>query len=239
VWSAENGLKERVLPKVLIAEDDVALCENIEQLLQAEQFLVDAVLDGDEAMAYLQSFSYDLMILDWDLPGLSGVEICRRFRMSGGMTPILILTGKSSVDDKTTGLDAGADDYVTKPFHPKELQSRIRALLRRPASIMGERLNLHGLTLDEPNRTVTKDGKVVDLQPLEFVLLAFFMKHCGQVYSSDDLARRVWDSDSDVSTDAIYASIRRLRKKIDTPGEPSLIVNMHGIGYKFMEASKA
>lgn len=218
---------------MLLAEDDVALCENVEQLLCAQGFLVDAVIDGSDAMVYLKSFAYDLLILDWDLPGLSGVEICKQFRMSGGMTPILILTGKSSVDEKSIGLDAGADDYVTKPFHPKELQSRIRALLRRPANVIGERMTAHGLTIDETERTLTKDGKSIELQPLEFALLLFFMKNRGQIFSADSLAKRVWDSDSDVSTEAIYASLRRLRKKIDTEGSPSLIVNLHGIGYKF------
>jgi DNA-binding response OmpR family regulator len=221
------------LPKVLIAEDDALLRDNLHELLQSDNFLVDAIGNGDEALAYLRSFSYDLMILDWDLPGLSGVQICREYRATGGVCPILILTGKSKIEDKEAGLDAGADDYLTKPFHPKELKARLRALLRRPANLVNEKMVVNDIVLDSASRTVTKAGQAVALQPMEFSLLEFFMRHPGEVYNCDALAKRVWDSDSDVSTDAIYASIGRLRKKIDSQSTSSLIHNIHGVGYKF------
>lgn len=220
------------MPKVLIVEDDVAVSDSLEQILSTEGFTIDSVIDGAEGDDYLKTYMYELIILDWDLPSLSGVEICRRFRVRGGVTPILLLTGKTAIAEKEEGLDAGADDYLTKPFHPRELKARLRALLRRPARVSSDKLTVRNLEFDSVRREVCKDGKYVKMTALEVDLFEFFMRHPGEVFSIEALVRGVWQSDADISDDAIYAAIKRLRRKLDTEGQPSVITNVHGLGYR-------
>lgn len=224
------------MPKALLAEDDVVVCEEVEPLLRAQGLLVDTVIDGDDALVYLKSFAYDLLILAFNLQGVPALEICKRFRSSGGTTPILILMPTNATENRATALDAGADEYLDKPFTSKQLVSRIRALLHRPKIIIGERISAHGLIIDETDRTVTKEGRAIDLQPLEFALLLFFMKNRGKVFSIDELSIGAWDSDSDVSPQALSLSVQRLCKKIDTEGNPSLIVNVAASSYRFKDA---
>lgn len=208
------------------------LTMTISEWLKSERYVVDIVHTGELALEHLQSFEYDLVILDWEMPALSGIEVTKQYRDSGGMTPILLLTGKDTIDEKEMGFDAGADDYLTKPFHPKELSARLRALLRRPNQILGETLKVRNIVLDPGTRIVTKAGKVVPLQPLEFSVLEFFLRHPTDVVGPEGLLRRVWDSDTNVSQDAIYTCIKRIRKKLDDDGQPSILKTVHGIGYK-------
>ncbi|HMO23852.1 MAG TPA: response regulator transcription factor, partial [Candidatus Melainabacteria bacterium] len=174
----------------------------------------------------------DVIIMDLTLPKMDGIEVCKNFRQQGGETPILILTGRGTVPDKELGFDAGADDYLTKPFHLKELSARIRALLRRPKDFAGEVLKAGNISLDIGSHTVTKEGKDIHLPRMEFALLEFLMRHKGQVFSAEALLDRVWTGDSDKSPETIRTSVKKLRSKIDTKGEPSLIRNVHGVGYK-------
>lgn len=220
------------MSKVLIVEDDVALSDSLEQILSADGFTIDSVIDGAEGDEYLKTYTYELIILDWDVPSLSGVELCRRYRQRGGVCPILLLTGKSAIAEKEEGLDAGADDYLTKPFHPRELRARIRALLRRPRQLSGDKLSVRDIDFDPVKREVSRDGKYVKLTSLEIDLFEFFMRHPGEVFSIEALVRGVWQSEAEISDDAIYAAIKRLRRKLDSSGKTSVITNVHGLGYR-------
>jgi len=221
------------MAKLLIVEDDKTLCATLHEWLRMKNYTVEMVHAGDDALEHLSAFEYDLVILDWDLPKVSGVEICRKFRATGGVTPILMLTGKGSVHEKEEGFYAGADDYLTKPFHAQELIARVHALLRRPTAFVGPVLSVRNVVLDTNKRRVTRDGAEIQFQPMEFTLLEFFMRHPGQVFSTEALMRRCWDSNAEISLDAIYTCIGRLRRKLDLPGQPSLITTVHGVGYGF------
>jgi two-component system, OmpR family, manganese sensing response regulator len=220
------------MPKILLVEDNQEQSAFIEELLKGERYLVDIVEDGQAALLQLKCSEYDLVILDWQLPKLSGVEVCRQYRANGGMAPIIMLTGKMTDADKETGLDAGSDDYLTKPFSMKELLARIRAHLRRASFQKETVLDMHGIKLDAGNFNVTKDGEEVTLLPKEFALLEFFMRNPDRVFSSDALIRRIWDTDSESSTNALRSALRRLRQKLGEDGENSIIENIHGVGYR-------
>lgn len=220
------------MAKILLAEDDLALATTIKDWLEFENNSVEAVKDGAAALENLLSLDYDVAILDWNLPKMTGVEVCYQYRAKGGVTPIILLTGKNSVKEKEEGLDSGADDYLTKPFHPKELAARLRAMIRRSTGFTPDVVTAGPLTLDREKRLVLKDGKPVHLQPMEYQLLEFFMKNPNQVFSPESLLQKLWDASSEVSLDAIYTCIRRLRKKLDSPDSScSIIRTVHGVGY--------
>lgn len=219
------------MSKILLVEDDKALAEVIADSLRAQNYEVDWAEAGDAGWTMLRHYKYDLIILDWNLPVKNGPEICAAFRSSGGVTPVLMLTANSHIDHKEVGLDSGADDYLTKPFEPKELQARIRALLRRPTTFVGKVIQLGGLELDEAAHTVKMDGQPVTLIPREFALLHFFMKHPNEVFSNEALLDRVWSNDSDALPSTVRKCVERLRKKLDKTGQPSLIDTVHGVGY--------
>ncbi len=220
------------MAKVLVIEDDNSLSRMIKDWLTIEHHNIETVADGKQGLEKLQYYQYDLVIMDWQLPGMEGVEILREFRKGGGITPVLMLTGKNTIVDKEAGLDSGADDYLTKPFHMKELSARIRALLRRPQVMVGNTLTVGKFSLDPSNHVVTRDGVELKLLPKEFALLEFLMRHPNQVFSADALLNRVWASESDATIDALTSCIKRLRKKIDAEGESSPIRTVHGVGYK-------
>ncbi len=220
------------MAKVLLVEDDLEFAEAVQRWLENEHHTVESVADGREAHERLSIYKYDVLIFDWELPGMSGVEVCRKYRANGGTAPILILTGKSTVTEKETGLDAGADDYLTKPFHMKEMAARVRALLRRTGRFNETTLKVRDIVLEPGLYSVTRDGAEIRLLPKEFALLEFFMRHPGEVFSAEALLDRVWISESDITPDAVVTCIKRLRKKIDVENHPSLIRTIHGIGYK-------
>lgn len=217
------------MTKVLVVEDDLVLLESVINCLEFEHYQVEAVSNGREAMELLRSFPFGLLILDWDVPEMSGVEICKEYRERGGNAPILMLTGKNTVDDKEMGLDAGADDYLTKPFHPKELMARVRALLRRPVVVGASVLKVGDFVLDPRKYSVTVGNKNINLPPKEFALLEIFMRNPNQVFSSDALFDRVWSSDSEASPRSVRVYIQRLREKLGPAG--AAIENLHGVGY--------
>jgi DNA-binding response OmpR family regulator len=221
------------MAKILFVEDDPFITDVVVDWLNSERYLVEHVDSGQEALSRLRFYSYDAVILDWHLPDVSGLEVLKHFRVSGGTTPVLMLTGKREIDDKTRGLDAGADDYLTKPFHVKELSARLRALLRRPAAMFGETLSARDIVLDPKTRRVTSNGEELDLLPREFALLEFFMRHPNEVFSADALLNRLWETDSDASPGTIRINITRLRSKIDKEGSPSMITTVYGVGYRF------
>jgi DNA-binding response OmpR family regulator len=219
------------MAKILLVDDDNALAEMVCDALEAERYEVDWAADGSQGWAMLSAYKYDVLILDWQMPGKSGVELCREYRGGGGSGGVLMLTGKGSLSDKETGLDAGADDYLTKPFDSRELKARVRALLRRPAAFKSDVLKVRDVELDSGSRQVTKGGAEVHLIPREFALLHFFMKHPNQVFSTEALLDRVWSNESDAMPNAIRKCVERLRKKLDSEGQSSLIETVHGVGY--------
>jgi DNA-binding response OmpR family regulator len=220
------------MAKILLVEDDLDLAGRINEFLTFENHTVEAVSDGDEAADRLKIYQYELVILDWGLPGLTGLEVCQRFRAAGGVTPVLMLTGKNEIDEKTAGLDAGADDYLTKPFHLRELSARIRALLRRPEKFKATVLEVGKLKLDPSLRKVYRDGKELVLLPREYALLEFLMRHPEEIFSPETLLNRVWSSESESSVNTVYTYIKTLRRKISDQDGNSAIKNIHGVGYK-------
>jgi DNA-binding response OmpR family regulator len=220
------------MAKILFVEDDAALSTTVTQVLKAEQFNVELSENGNDALHRLAIYEYDLVILDWNLPEVSGPEICRQFRQKGGSTPILMLTGRNSMNDKLDGFDAGADDYLTKPFNAQELVARAKALLRRPKQMEGTTLQCGKIALDTSKRMVTRNGEEITMQPLEFAVLEFLMRHPNQVFTTDTLLKRCWNADVDASIFATYTCIRRIRKKLDVPGEESIIKTIPNVGYR-------
>lgn len=220
------------MAKILIVEDEIELAKPLANWLTAQGHIIEVVHDGSEAISYLRINQYDVVILDWMLPGMTGLEICQQYRSQGGKGLVLMLTARKTVDDKARGLDAGADDYLEKPFHLKELAARIRALLRRSATISGDILDAGDIKLDTVKRRVWRGTQEVALSPKEFALLEFFMRHPQQYFSADAIIDRIWRSDTEITSDTIRMHVKSLRRKIDIVGQASFIHTLHGVGYK-------
>ncbi len=219
------------MAKILLVEDNLDLSQMVKRWLDHDRHMVDVAYTGKEAMAFLSATEHDLMILDWELPAPSGIEICKHFRSKGGLAPVLFITGRQSIDDKEVGFSVGADDYLTKPFHIKELLMRVQALLRRrPTEAQGP-LTCSGLLLDRAGHSASRDGKSLQLSKKEFELLKFFMRHPNQVFSTDELIARLWASDTEATSGTIRAAIKQLRKKIGDE-EGVLIENVFKVGYR-------
>ena len=219
------------MAKILLVEDDKVMCNSIKDWLVFEKHIVELAEDGECALALLSTYSYDAIVLDWELPKLSGIDVCRKFRARGGSTPILFLTGRGAVLDKETGLDSGADDYITKPFHVRELSARLRALLRRPATAASPVIKIGQLELDHSIHKVRKNGQELDLPRQEFLLLEFFMRNANRVLSQELIMERVWSTEFPCSPETFRTCLKKLRGKIDEKGAPSMIKNLHGVGY--------
>ena len=220
------------MAKILLVDDDLSLLETLSEWLVGEHHVVDAVSSAQEARERLEQITYDVVVLDWRLPDGEGPKICQEFRANKGTAPVIMLTARADIADKEHGLDMGADDYLTKPFNPKELSARIRALLRRPHQVQDNVRKVGNFTLDPGSFRVTRDGKEIQLLPKEFALLEFFMRHPGQVFSLETLLDRLWSTDSEASPETVRVHLTRLRGKIDTEGSPSIIRTIHRVGYK-------
>ena len=219
------------MAKILVAEDDQAVADTLIDVLTLQRHTIEHVVDGQEALSRLKIYDYDAAILDWSLPSLDGPDICSLYRQSGGTIPILILTAKSAVSAKASGLDAGADDYLTKPFDIEELNARVRALLRRSPRLSDKELTANGLRLNLNQKRVFRDAEEIILVPKEYAVLEFLLRHKGQTFSPEELLNRVWSAESDSTVDAVRQCVKRLRNKIDLPGAPSLIATKVGLGY--------
>lgn len=219
------------MAKILFVEDDIECSSIIKDWLETNDHIVEVVHSAEDALPLLELYGFDLLILDWELDEMSGIELCRRYRAQSGKAPVLMLTGRSDAEQKEEGLDSGADDYLTKPPDPRELAARVRALLRRPAVYTEEILQKRHVKLDAKARTVLVDGKPVSLLPREFSLLEFFMRNPDRTFSSEELLDKVWPSTNAVTPDTVRVCVQRLRGKIDLKGSPSLIRNIYGVGY--------
>jgi DNA-binding response OmpR family regulator len=230
--------KETVhMAKILLVEDDADLAEVLGFSITSKGHSVQKVHSGQEALSLLRVYKYDVIILDWMMPEVTGIDVLKDYRAQGGKTPVLMLTAKDSVDDKETGLDCGADDYLTKPFHHRELLARVRALLRRPNSTAGTVLEAGGITLDPVTCRVTKDGEEIHLRPKVYSVLEFLMRHADQVFSADAILERVWMDDSLASTDTVRTHIKLLRKSIYREGKV-LVENVRNRGYRLISDAK-
>ena len=221
-------------PRLLLVEDDPALAELLEFRFRAEGYAVSVTPDGDEALLLAVEESPDLVVLDWMIEGTSGIEVCRRLRRDKATAhvPIVMLTARSAEDDMIRGLETGADDYLTKPFSPRELIARVSAIMRRirPA-LAGEQISVGDLTLDATAHRVSRRGAKLSLGPTEFRLLKFFMEHPGRVFSRGQLLDSVWGTDSDIELRTVDVHIRRLRKGIELEGAPDPVRTVRSAGY--------
>ncbi len=220
--------------KILVVEDDPEFAMTLVDGLNLERFTVEHSPNGSDSLELLRVAEYDMIILDWNLPGLSGIEVLKQYRAKGGKTPVLMLTGKSDVEDKERGLDTGADDYLTKPFHMRELVARVRALLRRGSVQPSNMLSVRNITLDPAKHRVTKGGAEVHILPTDFALLEFLMRNRDDIFSAETLISRVWHNDSEASAEGLRSSIRRIRKALDDSEDlsQSIIQNIARVGYR-------
>lgn len=225
------------MTKILVVEDDRTLATVVESWLKYQHYVVDMAYTGAEGVELLDTYQYDCIVLDWGLPDAQGIDICKKFRARGGRTPVLMLTGKKEIEEKEEGLDSGADDYLTKPFDVKELAARIRALLRRPPTVYNPVLKCGDITLDTTKHAVAKGGEPIKLFPQEFALLECLLRYPDKIFSTEDLIERVWKSEAGASSETVRTSIKRLRKQIDTPDSPSLVENVHGVGYRLRQSA--
>ncbi len=222
-----------LMAKILIVEDDIMTAKMIRDLVHSAGHTAEVLYEGIEGSDRLNYYDFDLAILDWELPGKSGVDVCRAHREKGGKTPILMLTGKTSINDKEEGFNKGADDYLTKPFNVRELSLRIEALLRRPVDYVSSTpLTDDGLMLDYQNHALVRDGVRISLLPKEFAVLDFLFRHPNQFFTPEALLNKVWTSESDATLEALRTCIKRIRKKVDEENGPSLIMTVRGYGYK-------
>lgn len=218
--------------RVLVVEDDTGIAQFLQQGLTENGYAVDVVDDGQTGLDYAQATEYDLLIIDIQLPQLDGLSVLRQLRSLGVATPVLLLTARSEVQDRVQGLDAGADDYLVKPFDFTELLARIRALLRRPPLQTDAVLQVGDLILDTTQRLVKRGDRVIDLSPKEFSLLEYLMRHPNQVLSRTQIAQHVWSFDFYSDFKVIDVYIGYLRRKIESPQHPRLIKTVRGVGYR-------
>lgn len=218
--------------RLLVIEDERKIARVIAEALKHETYAVDAVHDGEEGFNLADSQPYDLLIVDRMLPGMEGAEIVKKLRKNGKNMPILFLTALGTTEDKAFGLDAGADDYLVKPFAIDELLARVRALLRRPPIQQPDVLKIADLTIDKQQQTVMRAGKTIDLTSKEYALLEYLMQHPNQILSKETLIDHVWDFDADILPNNVEAYIKNLRQKIDKPFKKQLIKTVRGFGYR-------
>ncbi|MHB0870437.1 MAG: response regulator transcription factor [Chloroflexota bacterium] len=221
--------------RILIVDDDPKVLSLMRRGLSFAGYTVDLAANGEEALSIALKTQPDLVVLDIMLPGLDGVEVCRRLRAGDRQLPILMLTARDEVPDRVAGLDAGADDYLVKPFAFDELLARIRALLRRTQPVEDQWLRFADLMASPSTRGVHRGGRRIELTPKEYDLLEFLMRHPRQVFSKEAIYQHVWSSTFLGESNAIEVHVMRLRDKLEAGGEPRLLHTMRGVGYSLRE----
>ena len=219
--------------RVLLIEDDRELAGVVQRGLSEEGMRVVRAEDAREARRRMADPEHDVVVLDVMLPGGDGFALCAEARRAGVKTPILMLTARGAVEDRVRGLDAGADDYLAKPFAFAELLARLRALARRPPALVDELVTFGHLTVNLRTRDVTRDGDAVRLTAMEWRLLEFFVRHAGTVVDRAAITAYVWDDNHDPLSNMLEVLVSRLRRKVDRPGDPSLVETLRGSGYRF------
>jgi two-component system response regulator MprA len=223
--------------KILVVDDERAVRESLRRALELEGYEIELAADGNEALYRLEvTEEPDALILDVLMPGVDGLEVCRRLRGTGSKLPVLMLTARTEVEDRVAGLDAGADDYVAKPFALEELLARVRALLRRTGDTDGEAVRFADLELDPNTREVTRGGRPIELTRTEFSLLELFMRNPRQVLTRTIIFERVWGYDFGYASNSLDVYIGYLRRKTEADGEPRLIQTVRGVGYALRES---
>jgi len=226
--------------RILLVDDEVELTDPLSRVLKREGYEVDVADEGQSGRQLAMQSDYDLLILDWMLPHQSGLELCQQLRSQGKTTPVLFLTAKDTLDDRVMGLDAGADDYLVKPFELRELLARVRALLRRSMATETNapiRLPVASLELDAENQLAYRNGRLIELSEKETQLLDYFMRHSGQLLTHGEIYQQLWQDEEQPSSNVLAALVRLLRRKIEAPGEAPLIHTVYGKGYRFGEGS--
>lgn len=220
------------MPKALIVEDDVDIATDLANLLKLNNWTAEICHHGADALQLMLHYSYDLFLLDWTLPEMTGFEICQRYRQKGGNQPIIFISGNRDTSFKEAGLDAGSDDYITKPFDERELMARIRSVMRRPREISPvEDLQLGSFQLDIRKRTISNGNTTVQLTNVEYKLLEYLFRHHTESFSTAQLFTAVWESDADSSEETVRVHIRVLRKKLELANFPPVIEHRRGFGY--------
>jgi DNA-binding response OmpR family regulator len=222
--------------RILVVEDEHKIANAIKKGLEQERYAVDLEYDGDGGLGAALNETYDVMIIDRMLPGsVEGMEICRQVRQANNHTPILLLTAKDQIKDRVEGLNAGADDYLIKPFSFEELLARVRALMRRPAETQANVIKVADLSLDTINYEVERSGQKIDLSAKEFALLEYMMRNAGRVLSKDNIISHVWDFDSDILPNTVEVYMGYLRSKVDKPFDKPLLHTNRGFGYSIRD----
>ena len=222
--------------RILVVEDEPIAATVLAKGLREHAYAVDVAADGDAALAQVGVNDYDLLILDILLPGMNGLDLCRQLRADGAAVPVLMLTARGGLDERVEGLDAGADDYLAKPYHFKELLARVRALLRRGPALASAVLAVEDLTIDTRARRVERAGRPVQLTTKEYTLLEYLVRRQGEIVGRADISEHVWDDSFDPMSNLIEVYIQRLRRKIDHDFAVKLIQTRRGAGYA-IEAS--
>ena len=217
--------------RILIAEDEVSIAKALKVMLEKNKYSVDMVHNGNDAVEYITGTSYDTIVLDIMMPGLDGLQVLTEIRQRGITTPVLFLTAKAEVEDRVAGLDAGADDYLAKPFAAKEFLARIRALTRRSDAYAPSLLTLGNTTLDCNSYTLSTDGGSVRLNNKEYQLMELFLRYPHQIFSTEHLMDKVWDADSEADVDVVWTYIGFLRRKMKQLGADIEIQTIRGAGY--------
>lgn len=222
------------MAKILLVEDDKTIGKLVTLQLERDHHLVERVDTGKDALFNLKVHDYDLVILDWMLPDLSGLDVCKGYRDSGGKVPILMLTARGEAHDKVSALDTGADDYLVKPFVPVELLARIRALLRRPSILTGKNLAVQDIILDTASRQVSRNGSEIELTAKEFALLELLMRHPNQSFSVEAILDRLWKSETSASLETVRTHVKTLRRKLGDNEDNPIIRTKRGLGYRIV-----
>jgi DNA-binding response OmpR family regulator len=217
---------------ILLVEDDKAQLEPLYAALQGAGHIVDAIEDGEIAQGLISQKDYDLLILDWMLPKVSGVSLCQQYRRTGKTAPVLMLTAKDTTSDKVTGLDAGADDYLVKPVDVIELLARVRALGRRSPQWMGDTLSIADLQLHLTSLTLERKQVTIQLSTREFQLIEYLMRHPRQVLSHDQIEQALWEWGTEPESNAVATLVRRLRQRLQTVGAKDWLETLYGMGYR-------
>jgi len=218
--------------RLLLVEDQAKVARFIQRGLAEQQYAVDVATTGEDALALLSVTPYDLVVLDVMLPGMSGIEACRQLRDQGYAVPVLMLTARDALEDKVVGLDAGADDYLTKPFAFAEFLARIRALLRRQDTVKTSQLRVADLMLDTATHEVMRGGEMIDLASKEYAVLEYLMRRAGQVVTRTMILEAVWSYDFDPGSNVVDVYIRYLRRKLDDDHAEKLLETIRGTGYR-------